>query len=127
MAKDLLTLDLSAMFQQTQQMSSEIAQRLDVAARELSIQCEAHIKELSSERLHSRLDEYNKNLSWEELDKGVYAVVLNEKALWIEAGTEPLQPLSDARFCGVGCLIGEDHGLRPWTRFWRYWRRLRCL
>lgn len=90
-----LKLDLSEVVGATKSLSDEIQKKLEVAAKHLSLQAHAHVKEQAAQKLHTRLEQYNENLDFEQLDKGTWAIIVREKGRWIEDGMEPHSMLDD--------------------------------
>jgi len=90
-----LVLDLKPIIQLSKDMTQELQKKLEVAARNLSLQAHAHVKERAAATLHTRLEMFNDNLEYEQIDKSTYAVVVKQKGRWIEDGMEPHAMLDD--------------------------------
>jgi hypothetical protein len=86
MANPLLTLNLGELTKGLTALTEEVQDKLELAAKKLSIQTHAHVEEQAAAKLHSRLQLFNDNLSWNELEKGVFAVTIAGPAVWIEDG-----------------------------------------
>ncbi len=90
-----LFVDFGPILEQFEGLSEDLAEKLDLAAKTLAIQADAKIREWATERLHSRRPQFLENLHWEQISKGMYAVVIKKDAVWIEDGVEPHSMLED--------------------------------
>lgn len=95
MADNLLTLDLRGMTEKLTAITEQVQEKLEVAAKKLSIQAHAHVAEQAATKLHSRLELFKDNLSWKELEPGVYAITVAGEARWIEDGMSQHEMLED--------------------------------
>lgn len=90
-----LTLDVSDVLSAFKELEDQLRSKLETAVKSLAIQAEAHIREQANSKLHSRREAFLEELSWEQLDKGVFAVIIGEKARWIEDGVPPHNMIED--------------------------------
>lgn len=90
-----IKLDLSEVIAAHKDLTEQINRKLQAAARNLAMQTHAHVKEQAAAKLRTRRDIYNENLDFEQLDTNTWAVVVREKARWIEDGQEPHSMLDD--------------------------------
>jgi hypothetical protein len=90
-----LHLDLSEVVKIHKDLVEQVKQRLGVAAKHLSMQTHAHVKEQAAIKLKTRLEMYNENLDFEQIDTNTWAIIVREKGRWIEDGMEPHSMLDD--------------------------------
>lgn len=90
-----LKLDLSEIIKFNEDLTAEVQKKLQVVAKHLALQTHAHVKEQAAEKLKTRREMFDENLSIEQIDSSTWAVVVHEKALWIEDGMEPHSMLDD--------------------------------
>lgn len=81
-----LELNLDEVIREHRDMEGKIRSRLALATRNLAAQTHAHVKEEAANKLHSRLEEFNENLDFEQVDTNTYSIIVREKARWIEDG-----------------------------------------
>ena len=85
----VLNLDLSAVIAANKELAAEIQVKLAAATQALATQTHAKVLEMANEKLHSRLEEFTKNLDFEQIDDNTWSIVIKEPAVWIEDGMEP--------------------------------------
>lgn len=90
-----LYLDLAPLVKDMKDLSESLQKRLQVAAKNLSIQTHAHVKEQAAQKLHTRLGMFNENLRLEQIDDNTWSIVVDEKGRWIEDGMEQHSMLDD--------------------------------
>lgn len=91
----VLELDLNEVIEQHKDMEGKIRSRLALSTRNLAAQTHAHVKEEAASKLHTRLEEFNDNLDFEQIDTNTYSIVIRAKARWIEDGMQEHSMLED--------------------------------
>jgi len=87
--KLILDLDLNELTKEIDSISKEVGKALQEGAENLALMTDAKVKELASEQLHTRAKEYKDNVTFEEVEEGVWVVTLKQPAMWIEEGVDP--------------------------------------
>lgn len=90
-----LKLDLSEIIKFHKDLTEQVQKKLQVVAKHLAMQTHAHVREQAAKKLKSRLDMFNENCDFEQIDQSTWAIVVKEKARWIEDGMEPHSMLDD--------------------------------
>lgn len=90
-----LTLDLSEIIKVSEDLTAQVQKKLQVVAKHLTMQTHAHVKEQAAEKLKTRRELFDENLDIEQIDASTWAIVVKEKARWIEDGMEPHSMLDD--------------------------------
>lgn len=80
-----LTVDLSGL-QKLKLLPNKINELARDAARDLSGMGYAHARELATDKLHSRKDQYLKALTIRQENEDTWLIILDAKASWIEEG-----------------------------------------
>lgn len=83
-----LTLDLNIdeIIGAHQDMIQRSQELIEKAVQALSAQTHAHVVQEAQQKLHSRREIFMDNLRLEQIDKNTWAVVVGERAVWIEDG-----------------------------------------
>ena len=84
-----LDIDLNELAKEFDSIKDEVQKALKDGAESLAHMTHAKVNEIATEKLNTRAKEYKDNVTFEEVDKGVWVVTLLEPAMWIEEGLKP--------------------------------------
>lgn len=81
-----LNLNVDEIIAAHEDMISRAQDLVEKAVQSLSAQVHAHVVDQAQQKLHSRREMFMDNLRLEQIDKNTWAVVVGEKAVWVEEG-----------------------------------------
>jgi len=84
-----LDIDISELTKEFDEIKKDVQKALQDGAESLSNMVHAKVQEMATDKLNTRAKEYKENVTFEEVQKGVWVVTLLEPALWIEEGLKP--------------------------------------
>jgi len=82
-------IDMEELTKEFDSIKEEVAKALQDGAESLANMTHAKVNELATDKLNTRAKTYKDNVTFEEVDKGVWVVTLLEPAMWIEEGLQP--------------------------------------
>ena len=84
-----LDIDLAELTKDFDSIKEEVGKALKDGAESLAQMTHAKVNELATDKLKTRAKQYKDNVTFEEIEKGVWVVTLLEPAMWIEEGLKP--------------------------------------
>ena len=86
MSRLKINIDAEAISSLFGEIKDEVEKDLYGATEVLARRTEAKVRELAAEKLNSTFDIFTSALEFQEIQKGLYVIELDEKALWVEDG-----------------------------------------
>ncbi len=86
MSRLKINIDAEAISSLFGEIKDEVEKDLYDATEALARRTEAKVRELAAEKLNSTFDIFTSALEFQEIQKGLYVIELDEKALWVEDG-----------------------------------------
>lgn len=90
-----LHLDISPIVDLAKELETQAKKAGDEALQALAAQTREHIVEQVQQKLHSTREKYLQHLHLEQEDAGVWVIVLDAEAMWIEEGMEEHEMIDD--------------------------------
>jgi len=81
-----LNIDIAELTKEFEGIKSEVAEAVRNSAETLATMTHAKVNELATDKLNTRAKQYKENVTFEEIQKGVWVITLLEPAMWIEEG-----------------------------------------
>lgn len=100
-----LSLDLSEIRKLNVEMD-RMMPRIEAAGASLAAETHAHVLERAQRELHSRREMFVENLTFEEVEPGIWVVTVKAPAVWIDEGMPPHSMV--AALLGKNAKIAKD-------------------
>jgi len=84
-----LNIDINELTKEFDSIKKEVQKAIQDGAEALATMTHAKINELATDELNTRAKEYKENLTFEEVQKGIWIVTMLEPGLWVEEGLKP--------------------------------------
>jgi hypothetical protein len=84
-----LDIDIAEITKEFESIKKEVAEAVQTGAEALANMLHSKINELATDELNTRAKLYKENVTFEEVQKGVWVVTLLQPALWVEEGQQP--------------------------------------